>query len=285
MEFHYYVKAAHVVTLGLFTGTQLAPGTFAQEGAGTPGQRSCLRIAFSVEYHGPTIAMSESFFGFPITAGDILTPAGGGPPGPNLPGFEPLLTPGVQVGGGFSTSPPGLGLAGYAPCVGAPPGSPCPVELDAISWGRDERLTAELLPGQLWWSVDEFALGRNAASLFPSVSSEGVGGAQDAGAGAFTNRCAPPVPAPPAAPPAGNSAVFDGNGAISASGAENRGIGIFEPNFPGVPPDFGDNLDAMDVDTFFTPYPVYYSMDSAWPDPINGFPWNASAPVNGALPP
>ena len=63
------------------------------------------QTTFSIDNHGPTIAVSDAFTGIPITAGDILTP-GTAPSGPNLPVLAAPL-PGTFMDAGFA----GLGLA------------------------------------------------------------------------------------------------------------------------------------------------------------------------------
>jgi hypothetical protein len=60
-----------------------------------------------------------------------------------------------------------------------------------------------------------------------------------------------------------------------------------EPNPPNVGPfDIGDTLDALDVDEGvgpqYAPFPVYFSMDSMFPDPLEGPPVNTgSAAAHG----
>jgi hypothetical protein len=66
------------------------------------------------------------------------------------------------------------------------------------------------------------------------------------------------------------------------------GLGLVEPNppTPGLTMDPGDNLDALDVDTVGTAamFPIFFSLDSAYIDPLEGPPANSgSAAANGFI--
>ena len=73
----------------------------------------------------------------------------------------------------------------------------------------------------------------------------------------------------------------DDDGGPSGSGSAYPGVGLIEPNGPlaGMP-DTGDNLDALDA---VQPTPVgiigpwLFSLDSAFPDPLEGTPGSGSA--------
>ena len=121
------------------------------------------QVTFSIDWHSPTKLAFDTCTGGPITEGDILTPATG------ALGFGPLATPCIAIGGG----PAGLGLAFFSACPGMPPGTPCRVEVDALSYGRDYRMnTASSGAGDYLFSTDEFAAGGVAPLLFPSLTSE-----------------------------------------------------------------------------------------------------------------
>jgi hypothetical protein len=210
----------------------------------------------------------DSFVLTPITEGDILTTGVPGPPGPNTPLLGPLPAPGTEVGaiaGAPGVVPGGLGII---------PGLPGFVEVDALSYGRDTG-------GALLFSVDEFATGVP-GPIPPEVFSEGATGTTEASADAFTYLG--PLVATPLGPVVGNTAVVDGDG-VAPSGAP--GLGLLEPNPPTLMtiPDPGDNLDALDMDTTLADLmgPIFFSLDAAFPDPLElGFPVNSgTAAGNG----
>lgn len=239
--------------------------------------------AFSVDFQGPPIAAPDSFPpGIPITEADILLPA---PAGIAAPG--PLPVPGTIIAGGPPPAAgPHLGLPLYAGAVGHAPGVPGMVEVDALSYGTDPPVR----PGPPFvysFSVDEFAVGVGPLVAFPpTVFSEGALGALEASADvycSFPPGALPVPPVPPGAfPPPGNGLLFDGDGlappAGSLFGAVVPGLGVVEPNPPAVGlPDAAGNLDALDVDTAGPVFPVYFSLDSAFVDPIEGPPANSGS--------
>ena len=103
------------------------------------------QVSFSVDYRGATRSATPSFGPNPITEGDILIGCTG------TPSMGPLGTPGIRYHGGND-----LGLALYPTCVGLAPGTPCSVEVDAISYGNDFSLgnTFPLEAGMVWYSVE-----------------------------------------------------------------------------------------------------------------------------------
>jgi hypothetical protein len=225
--------------------------------------------------------MPDTCFGIPITEGDILVPPFFAPP---MPG--PLPPPCLAISGGMGPPAPGLSMFPHPAAIGHPAGMPGFVELDALSYGTDRvprsTATAVLRLYDWYFSVDEFATGIPGTPAPPAVWTEGpLGFAQasadvfiDAGIGFFV-PCGIGV--------VGNSAVIDGDG-LAPSGAP--GIGLLEPNppTPGMPLDPGSNLDALDIDTPVGPgimIPIYYSLDSGFLDPIEGFPNSGSAVMQG----
>jgi hypothetical protein len=224
-----------------------------------------------------------------MTEGDILTPcATGAPDMPRVPG--PLPSPLIAIP---STGLGGLGLPGG--CVGAAPGVLCfpGLEVDALSYGFDGPIDQNIfVPGtnsvrkaNYHFSVDEWATGGFVTPFSPTVFDEsGVG---DAGADVFVDIGfqLPPPFLPFAGGMPGNNADVDGDGRPQfPTYWAYPGTGLIEPNFPGLPPDAGDNLDAVDVDGAAGTtggFPVFYSLDSAFVDPRNGFPGSGSAAANG----
>jgi hypothetical protein len=233
------------------------------------------QVSFTIDGHGPTIGVPDAYSGVPITQGDILTPSTALPFGPNLPALAAPAPPGVMISGGFGPPGPGLGIGTHPLCIGSPPGSNCPIEVDALSYGRDFPIppNTPLPPGMIRWSVDEWAVGLPGLfAVVPIVTSEGaVAPNMEASADVFIDVGIPvPPPLPPFAIPPANTALIDGNGLPNTfPGTAYPGFGLVEPNPTGAPPpDFGDNVDGFDIG--FSNFPVYFSMDAPWTDPIGG---------------
>ena len=167
----------------------------------------------------------------------------------------------------------------------APGGTPCGVEVDAFSYGTEEEFRCDGPSARFFFSVDEHAVGHQLSTLTPSVKSEAATGVRDVSADIFVPLPLPPGPLPPGAVAPENVGTIDGNGLVSGSGALYRGLGLEEPNPPGLPPDLGDNLDALDMSP--PPGPgahVYYSLDAAFLDPVLGIPNSGSAAFAGVSP-
>jgi len=231
---------------------------------------------YSIDFQGPSIGLPDAFFGLPITEGDILSSPVGGPPigVPAVPAPPPA---GLVIPGG----PPGPGSLGIIPA--APAGGF--MELDALSYGRDPipPLDRQLPPGAVFFSVDEFATGLP-TPMPPNVFTEGAIGAMEASADVYTDIGLAALPIPPGVM-VGNIMFLDGNGMPSPA-APFPGLGQIEPNAPtpGMLPDRGDNLDAVDVDTAVGDLggPVFFSMDFTTVDPLEGLPTGTgTALING----
>lgn len=221
------------------------------------------QFTFSIDWKGPTISQDGALTVIKITEADILTF------GPGSPGFGPLARP------GFALSGNNLGLTNYNVCSGHAPGTPCGIEVDAISQGVDDFLPLNT-PRQserLWFSTDEFAEGIPQAHLGPTVATEG-GAVGDLSADVFM-RIGPMIGAlPPTAATGQHVAVFDGNGLISSAPANHvyPGIGLEEPNLPNNNPvNKGDNLDALDLSAQlgFPTGGYYISLDASFSDPFS----------------
>ncbi len=199
--------------------------------AGTAGAAP----TFSIDFQGPTAGA--------VSEGDILTPV--------LPGIVP---------------PPAVVIPAGAVGLGVVPGPVGFMEVDALSYGRDQWIGPTDLP-QYFFSVDEFAVGLPGVPP-SSVTTEGAAGAMEASGDVYVS--APLLPGPIAPGALGiNAGVFDGNGGLTPFLAP--GLNLIEPNPPTpTAPDPGDNLDAVDVNTSAADLagPVYFSLDSSFPDPL-----------------
>ncbi|MBL8862044.1 MAG: hypothetical protein JNK02_08535 [Planctomycetes bacterium] len=233
-------------------------------------------VHFSVDYHGPTKSRPDSGSATPITEGDVLLRA---------PGTGPF---GVTVAPFTAFTAGALGLPAYSACATTTSGTPCGVEIDALSFGNDARYLAPM-PGQprprLYFSVDRFAQGIPGTLGSPSLRDEAQ--ARDAASDVFTHLFDFTPPVAPAALPPSNRLVLDGNGLRSASGGLAPGLGLFEPHLQPPQPaaDTGDDLDALHSGPL-PPGPnaaLYFSLDAGFPDP-NGVPNSNSAQLNGFSP-
>jgi hypothetical protein len=231
------------------------------------------RITFGIQWHGPTVGQPSSSPGTPITEGDLLLPALGDP------AFGPLPRPQIFLNAGQ------LGITRYSTCVGHQGGTPCGIEVDALSFGTDAQFRCDQPSARLFFSVDEQAVGSPSSTLVPSVRSEAAAGVWDVAADVFVPLTLPPGPLPPHAVPSESVGTIDGNGLVSGSGSHYRGLGLVEPNPPGLPPDPGDNLDSL----VMSPLPgpngkVYFSLDASFVDPVLGIPNSGSAAAAGVPP-
>jgi len=228
------------------------------------------RVTYSIDWHGPTVGQPANVSGTRITEADVLLPAF------LDPAFGPMPRPQIFLTGGQ------LAIPRYPNCVGHQGGTPCGVEVDALSYGTDGMFRCDVNHARIYFSVDEHAVGSNGSTLFPSVRSEALSGVREAAADVFVSLALPPGPLPPGATLPENVATIDGDGLASGSGAHYRGVGLREPDPPGLPPDAGDNLDALDLSPLPAPTAfVYFSLDAAFVDPLLGIPNSGSAQANG----
>jgi hypothetical protein len=231
---------------------------------------------FSIDWHSPTLATPDSCAGVPITEGDILTPASG------VPALGPLAAPCIAISGGLT----GLGLFNHSGCVGHPAGSPCRIDVDALSYGRDYALgSIAAAPGDFLFSTDEFAIAGLPPIYAPSMNTE-VSVGDSATDVWFNGGFLGFGPYAPGASPVGHKAALDGDGTVSGSGAVYPGLGLQEPTFPGPPPNTGDNLDAYDYDRSmmtigFPASGVYFSVEGFVPDVLSGVSGSAADLANG----
>jgi len=227
---------------------------------------------FSVDWRGPTVSAIDSFSFTPITEGDLLMPQA------LVPAFGPLPTPGIVESGGF-LAPAGLNVATHLGCVGHPGGTPCAIEVDALSHALDRMVNCSSLPSTpnpTWvFSVSFRGLGQ--PGFGPDLASEGA--CADETADVFAGVFVPCGPFGPG-PVIGNYAYIDGDGLVNACGTSvYPGLGLVEPS------PFGDNLDALDDDVPDRYLPrstcTYFSLDAGFIDPIFTTPNSGSAVANG----
>lgn len=229
------------------------------------------RYLFSIDWQGPTVGVPDTS-GVPITEGDILRPS----TGTSLPALGAPAPPSIAIPHGAG----GLGL--MAGCVGHPGGTPCFVEVDALSLGVDHRFqpNVPIRPGQVIFSVDEYAVGLTPVPV-PGVGSESPSG--DASADAFVNLgMLVPAPIPPM--PGRNVGVQDGNGLPSGTGVTYPSVGLIEPSVAAPGPfNGGDSIDGLDVvePTAVGFFGRFFSLDSGFPDPLDAVPNTGSAAAHG----
>jgi len=236
------------------------------------------QLAFSIDYKGPTKAQFDSAQGLKITEGDVLFP------GPGAPGIGNLPLPQIRVTGDD------LSIPNYGSCDPTVPGDACQAEIDCLSGGHDALFTptsfAAIEKGKVWFSTDEWAVGRTGIPSRPNLLSEAAPGVDEVSADIWADLGLSTGPLGPSSPPSGHSGVFDGNGMRSGSGRVYYGLGLSEvnPPIPGVP-NLGDNLDALDIGSLvggvFPPGGLYYSLDSAFLDPLELVPNSGSAAASG----
>lgn len=212
---------------------------------------------YSIDVQGPSFGLPDGCTGTPLQGADILTNIAPGTPLPSPCTVMPFGAVGVAPG-----------MFGFA-------------ELDAMSYGMEPLLPAGAALAWLF-SVDEFAAGDPTGGPI-SVTGAGAVGALEASADVFRSFAMPPAAVVLPIPPGANAGMFDGDNLPLAYGT--MGLNLFEPNPPGPGfPDVGDNLDALDIDQPPGTMPLYFSLDSAFVDPLEGPPANTGTAVfNGAV--
>lgn len=230
------------------------------------------RVSFSIDHHSPNRSLPDCG-GMTITEGDILSPASG------VGALGPLTQACIAIPAG----PGGLGLPLYPACVGLPAGPPCAIEVDAHSAGLDGFPQPVAAGGHWWFGVDEFAGGQPLAPMAPNLTSEGSTNALEASADVYSDMTVPMGPLPPFSVNPQNTAILDGNGfRATVTDSAYPGLGLIEWNPPGPSPNLGDNVDALNAEDFGQyPFGFFYSLDSAFLDPITGQPNSGSALAHG----
>lgn len=252
-------------------GVALASACFAETARAQQQQ-----VFFSVDYKSRSIATPATSSLVPITESDILVPPPGGP------ALGPLASPQIAFNGQQ------IGLSLYPTCVGHTAGQACRIEVDAVSFGNDRRLTNMVAGPQprILYSVDRFAFGIAGLVPPPNVTSEGASFANEAAADVFTPLFLPFGPLPPGATSGQNVGLFDGNGLPSLSGKRYPGLGLVEPPASPPPPPAYDDLDALTVGAppSGPNAAIYFSLDAAFVDPLTSVPNSDSAGAAGVPP-
>ncbi|MCC6680979.1 MAG: PEP-CTERM sorting domain-containing protein [Phycisphaeraceae bacterium] len=190
---------------------------------------------FSIDFQSPTSGL--------VSEGDVLTPV---PPGM----FPPPLTVIPAGVGGLGVLPNSAGVR----------------EVDALSYGTDAHLLPDIVPGQVYsnrwfFSVDEYAAGIPSGS---AVTINGAYGLTEASADVYGSVTPNGVVFPFAGT---NVGLRDGNGGLTPFPAPGNNLREPNPPTPFSMVDAADNLDALDIDAA-PGKPVYFSLDSAYPDPL-----------------
>lgn len=253
---------------------------------------------YSIDWHGPPKG-TASFFGIPITEGDLLVPVSAFGPPAFFPTVGPLPPVAIAVSGGFGPPAPGLALPLHPGAMGLPPGVMGMVELDAVSYGTDYPITPLDTAADVIWtfSVDEYATGIAGSPVPPNVFTEGpVGGGATAASKIFRDVATGSGPiCVPIAASMGNTLLLDCNGIAPPAGGYPGIMGPppfeFNPPVAGVP-DPGADVDALDMDPppglgpMGTPgfaFPIYYSLDAMFFDALEAVPNSGSAGANGGF--
>jgi len=235
-------------------------------------------LLFSVDYHGPLVG-TQAAGGVLITEGDLM---GGGLP--QLGGAQLR----IRRDGGL------LGLNRYNTCLGHPGGTPCGIDLDALSLGEDLRLLGGGQEYFLYFSVDEYAKGSTGLFVAPSVLTEHPFG--ESSASVFSTIELPDLPVfpqPVGQWPGQHVLAFDGDGQVLATGGSGLapGLGLIEPNIPGqglpnAAQDTGSHLDALSIAPVsnLNQNSVYFSLDGGLIDPVHGYVNSGSAAFQGTDP-
>ena len=271
-------------------GSATSPGSFKiTQAQPTFGQN--YGVGYSGDYKGPLHGQLD-VNGNTIYESDLVRPAGGLPQLGGASGPEILIS-GAQ-----------LGLT--PACTNPGPGTPCKVEVDAYSRGRDGPLKPVVGEGgHLFFSVDEWAKGIQSVMIDsngnpfiaePSVRTEGAGGAREASADIFTmipDLLPGPIAPPQQGQPRGNLAVLDGDGRRSSSGHQYPGVGLIEPNPPSPGADnVGSNSDVLNLSrldsigegSISASNPVFFSLDGDLIDPLEQIQGTDSAGAHGQAP-
>ncbi|MFK8015074.1 MAG: hypothetical protein AB8G17_06505 [Gammaproteobacteria bacterium] len=210
-------------------------------------------ITFSMDFQGPSRG-AVGPWGVPVFEGDVMTPSHSAPLGPWQPAFLPPNPPGPVIQG---TGGPGFSLGLVAGANGI-------AEVDALSYGVDTGRGAR-------FSVDEWAVGLGGALNGVILEQRPPFPVAEAASDTFTYLTSILTPGI-----MGNVQFTDGNGDTWP------GVGLIEPNVAAAgPPDSGDNLDAVDLNTVSTQLagPVFISMDAAFADPLEGMLANSGTAV------
>ncbi len=243
--------------------------------AAAPSAAAQTELVFSLDYHGPLIGTPT--IGGPLTHGDLLVRSGQSV-------FGPALPPDILYNGGQ------VGLPGYSGCVGVQGGIPCPVEIDAMSYGFDRILTPDPLDTYaVYFTVDEYAEGDPSLLAGPPGNLRTEAQAFDSSGDVYTSGLLQPGPIPIPSPGPGrrNHILFDGDGQPTGIGPFAPSLGLVEPNdpnlgLPGALQDTGSHVDAITAQQPVNPLlqTLYFSVDGPGSDTTFGYQHTGT---NGSL--
>ena len=207
-----------------------------------PAAAAQARMTFSID-RASASALTPSCAGGAILRGsDILTPSTASLRAEPYHSAKPCIAIPAGVGAGSLGLPP---VALF--------------EVDALSYGSDAALTANIRPGSIWFSVDRSSRGQfQTAQYQPSLRIEWF--LDDAAGSLFCDAAPLSFPFAPPFTLGRQIEVVDGNGFPSGAGYTSPSLGLREP--------VGDNLDAFDVGAAGAF--VFFSVDSLLIDPCTG---------------
>ena len=230
------------------------------------------RFLGSIDWRNHSIGQLDGHGQSLISEGDLLEPVGNG--------FGPMPRMGVARNAASLGLPNAPGSNGHGPAAG--PG----VEVDAISSGNEIPMRVAGPAGagsRLYYSVDKYAQGRPGQGQGQNHRLHGEANAHEAGSDIYTPVAQLVGPVGPGGTPPSSVLVFDGDGIPGAGGGTARGLGLREPNIPGVV-DTGDDLDALNLTPLDPSGKLFFSVDGAIVDPYTGMGGSNTAQTLGVSP-
>ena len=230
------------------------------------------RLLGSIDWRNHSIGQLDGHGQSLISEGDLLTPVGNG--------FGPMPRMGVARQANSLGLPNAGGSYGHGPATG--PG----VEVDAISSGNEIPMRVAGPAGagsRLYYSVDKRSVGNGTHGHGLNHRLRGEAQANEGGSDIFTPIAQLVGPVGPGGTPPSSVLVFDGDGIPGAGGGTARGLGLREPNIPGVI-DTGDDLDALNLTPIDPSEKLFFSLDGAIVDPFTGLAGSNSAQTLGVSP-
>lgn len=242
------------------------------QGQGQGQGQGQVQLLGSIDWRNHSVGQIDGFGQAPISEGDVLTPAGNG--------FGPMPRMGVHRNGASLGLPNAPGSTSHGP--GSGPG----VEIDALSTGNEIPMRVAGPAGagsRLYYSVDKHSQGTPGQGQMLNRRLRGEAQAREAGSDIYTPIAVLVGPIGPGGTPPSSVLVFDGDGIPGAGGGTARGLGLREPNIPGVV-DTGDDLDALNLQPMDPSEKLFFSVDGAIVDPHSGRAGSNTANTLGVSP-